>query len=97
MSRFKDVLEYDARGVNYGQRSSIMELCYNSWSQDVNYNAKIEASCYTIKNLEWSDAVVDKNDVLQCVYSINPTFFDFIDPTVIFCELEHALMNTPPN
>ena len=72
--------------------------------QNVNSHAKIETSRYTIQNLEWSDALVDTNDLLQCVYFITPllirqtnveeklilTIFDVIDPTVNFCELEHA-------
>jgi len=61
--------------------------------------AKIETSCYTIQNVEWSDTLVDTNDVLQCVYSkqtndveenLSPTIFYVIDPTIIFCKLQHA-------
>ena len=48
--------------------------------------------------MEWSDALVDTNDVLQCVYSITAnewcggksTIFDVPDSTFIFCELQHA-------
>ena len=74
--------------------------CYNSQSQDVNSHAKIETIRNTIQNVEWSDAFVDTNDGLQCVYSVlqmndkeenlNPTIFDVPDSTVTFCKLQHS-------
>ena len=53
-----------------------------------NVHAKVVTGCYTIQNVEWSDALVDTNDGLQWVYSITyktnecteetlyPTIFD---------------------
>ena len=42
----------------------LWKVCYNSLSQDVlNFPAKIVTSCYTIQSMEWSDALVDTNDV----------------------------------
>lgn len=47
------------------------KVFYNSQSQDVlNFYAKVVTSCYTIQNMEWSDALVDTNDGLPCEYSI---------------------------
>ena len=38
------------------------KVCYNSQSQDVlNFHAKIVTSCFSIQNVEWSDALVDTN------------------------------------
>ena len=35
----------------------LWKVCYNSQSLDVlNFHAKIETDCYTMQNLEWSDA-----------------------------------------
>ena len=35
----------------------------------MNSRVIIETSCCTVQNVEWSDALVDTNDLLQCVYS----------------------------
>ena len=42
----------------------LWKVCYNSQSHDVlNFYTEIVTSCYTIQNMEWSDALVDTNDV----------------------------------
>jgi len=55
--------------------------------------------------VEWSDSLTYANDVLKFLYyikylqgkqtnvveeNLRPTIFYVIDPTVIFCEVEHA-------
>ena len=46
----------------------LWKVCHNSRSQDINFHAEIQTSFYTIQNVELSDALVEINDVLQCVY-----------------------------
>ena len=48
----------------------LWKVCYNSQSQEINSDAKIETSCYTIRNVELIGSLVDTNDELQCVYTI---------------------------
>ena len=90
---FKDLFWNMMRGM-----SGIVEsLPQFSEPRRNNSLATIETSCYTIQNVEWSDALVCTNNVLQCPYStlrpindaeesLNPTMFDVPDSSTSFSE-----------
>ena len=46
------------------------KIRHSSRSQDVNSDAEIKTSFYTIQNVELSDALVETNDVLYLVYHV---------------------------
>ena len=60
---------HDVCDTNYKWRI-VESLLQFSEPKRYKFHAKVETSCQTVQNVEWSDALVDTNDVLQCVYSI---------------------------
>jgi len=48
----------------------LRKICYNSRSQDINSHAKIETTCYTVQNVEWTVMLWLTQMMCYDVYSV---------------------------